>query len=206
MTGPPSFRTSTCGSVEPRHTQLPPGERRKIWLMSNLSPSFHGLPLDDFTTARDNRTKQTKAAGDRDLAAQIHRRRKAEPDRLACLWTRARACQEIRPLLGDGSDAAEATATLSGQQLGELSGPQRQLVLRSAASGAHRQANTAKRTVKTLHALREDPARSADRLHAAEALSVGRLTEGMQNSSLVSLAGGNDPERSANLRRLLHDR
>ena len=167
--------------------------------VESVSDELYGLPLDDFTSARNDREKQAKAAGEKDLAAQIHQLTK--PNLVAWLanqLARERA-DEIRPLLELGAALREATATLSGEQLRELSRQQRQLVY-ALVQQARRLANAAGRKVSedtargledTLRAAVVDP-------HAAEALAAGRLTEGMRNSGFGSLAGGDErPARSA---------
>jgi hypothetical protein len=166
--------------------------------IESVSDELYGLPLDDFTPARNDREKQAKAAGEKDLAAQIHQLTK--PNLVAWLanqLARDRA-DEIRPLLELGAALREATATLSGQQLRELSRQQRQLVY-ALVQQARRLANAAGRKVSedaargledTLRAALVDP-------RAAEALAAGRLTEGMQNSGFGSLADGDEPVRSA---------
>jgi len=166
--------------------------------VESVSYELYGLPLDDFTSARSDREKQAKAAGEKDLAAQIHQLKK--PNMVAWLanqLARERA-EEIRRLLELGAELRKATATLSGQQLRELSGQQRQLVY-ALVQQARRLANAAGRKVSedaaraledTLRAALVDP-------HAAEALAAGRLTEGMQNSGFGSLAGGDVAAPSA---------
>jgi hypothetical protein len=166
--------------------------------VESVSHELYGLPLDDFTSARNDREKLAKAAGENDVAAQIHQLRK--PNMVAWLanqLARERA-DEIRPLLELGTALREATATLSGQQLRELSRQQRQFV-DALVQQARRLANAAGRKVSedtargledTLRAALVDP-------HAAEALAAGRLTAGMQNSGLGSLAGGDETARSA---------
>jgi len=165
--------------------------------VESVSDELYGLPLDDFTSARNDREKQAKAAGEEDLAAQVHQLRK--PNLVAWLanqLARERA-DEIRPLLELGAALREATATLSGQQLLELSRQQRQVV-HALVQQARRLANAAGRKVSedtargledTLRAALVDP-------HAAEALAAGRLTEGMQNSGFGGLAGGDEPASS----------
>lgn len=166
--------------------------------VESVSDELYGLPLDEFTSARNDREKEAKAADERDLAGQIHQLTK--PNLVAWLanqLARERA-DEIRPLLELGAALREATATLSGQQLRELSRQQRQLIY-ALVQQARRLANAAGRKVSedtargledTLRAALVDP-------HAAEALAAGRLTEGMQNSGFGSLAGRDEPARSA---------
>ena len=195
---PIELRDVLRGSVEPQHRRLPPGMRQDDLVdVESVSDELYGLPLDDFTSARNDREKQAKAAGEKDLAAQVHRLRK--PNLVAWLanqLARERA-DEIRPLLELGAALREATATLSGQQLLELSRQQRQVV-HALVQQARRLANAAGRKVSedtargledTLRAALVDP-------DAAEALAAGRLTEGMQNSGFGGLASGDEPARS----------
>jgi chromosome segregation ATPase len=190
---------SSAGCVEPQHCHPLPGMRQDDPVdVESVSDELYGLPLDDFTSVRNDREKQAKAAGERDLAAQIHQLTK--PNLVAWLanqLARERA-DEIRPLLELGTALREATATLSGQQLRELSRQQRQLVdalvqqARRLANAAGRKVSedTARGLQETLRAALVDP-------HAAEALAAGRLTEGMQYSGFGSLTGGDEPARSA---------
>jgi len=163
-----------------------------------VSDELYGLPLDDFTPARNVRERQAKAAGEKDLAAQIHQFKK--PNLVAWLanqLARERA-DEVRSLLELGAALREATATLSGQQLRELSRQQRQLVdalvqqAQRLASAAGRKVSedTARGLEDTLRAALVDPL-------AAEALAAGWLTEGMQNSGFGRLASREGPAGSA---------
>jgi hypothetical protein len=156
----------------------------------SVSDELYGLPLDQFTSTRTVRERQASSAGDKELAAQIHRF--VKPTLVAWLSNQlVRECAgEIRPLLELGAGLREATATSSGEQLRELSRQQRQLV-HALVQQARRLASAAGRTVSsqtargleaTLRAALADP-------DAAEALAAGRLTEEMQNSGLGSHSG-----------------
>lgn len=155
-----------------------------------VSDELYGLPLDQFIPTRTVREKQAGSAGDKDVAAQIHRL--VKPNLVAWLSNQLvrESAGEIRPLLELGAGLREATATSSGEQLRELSRQQRQLV-HSLVQQARRLANAAGRNVSsqtardlesTLRAALADP-------DAAEALAGGRLTEGMHNSGLGSHSG-----------------
>lgn len=167
--------------------------------VESVSDELYGLPLEEFTSTRTDRERRAKAAGDKDLAAQI--RQLAKPNQVAWLANQlAREhADEIRPLLELGAGLREATATLSGEQLRELSRQQRQLVhalvqqARRLASAAGRKVSedTARGLEDTLRAALADP-------DAADALAAGRLTEGMQNSGFGGLAREDrGPARSA---------
>jgi hypothetical protein len=161
--------------------------------LETVSDELYGLPLDEFTPTRTARERLAKSAGDTDLAAQIHRLGK--PNLVAWLANQlVRECaDEIRPLLELGAGLREATAASSGEQLRELSRQQRQLVsalvqqARRLASAAGRKVSpdAARGLEDTLRAALADP-------DAADMLSAGRLTGGMQNSGFGSHSG---PER-----------
>lgn len=162
----------------------------------SVADELYRLPLDEFTPTRGEREKQARSAGDKEMAAQI--RQLAKPNLVAWLANQlARECaDEIRPLLELGEGLREATATLSGEALRELSRQQRQLIA-ALVKQARRLANAAGRKVS------EDTARSLeDTLRAAlvdpdaaEALTAGRLTQGMQNIGFGSPTGWVAPSR-----------
>jgi hypothetical protein len=167
--------------------------------VESVSDELYGLPLEDFIPTRNAREKEARSAEERELAAQIHQL--AKPNLVAWLANQlAREHgDEIRPLLELGTGLREATATLSGEQLRELSRQQRQVVsalvqqARRLASAAGRKVSpdTARSLEATLRAALADP-------DAADALGAGRLTEGMQNSGLGSQPGQDErPRRSA---------
>ena len=167
--------------------------------VESVAEELYGLPLDEFTPTRAAREKQAKASGDKEVAAQIHQL--AKPNMVAWLsnqLVRERA-DEVRPLLELGAGLREATAKLSGEQLRQLSGQQRQLVwalvqqarLLANAGGRKISSETTLGLENTLRAALADP-------DAADALAAGRLTQGMQNSGFGSQAGQSErPVRSA---------
>jgi hypothetical protein len=167
--------------------------------VESISEELYGLPLDEFIPTRSVREKQARSDGDKDAAAQIHEL--AKPNLVAWLanqLVRERG-DEIRPLLELGAGLREATSTLSGEQLRELSRQQRKLVyalLQQArrlanATGRKVSADTARGLEDTLRAALADQ-------DAADALAAGRLTGGMQNSGFGIHSGPDQrPVRSA---------
>ena len=139
---------------------------------------------------RDDRAKQARSAGDKDLAERIHQL--AKPNLVAWLANQlAREhTDEIRPLFELGDALREATATLSGEQIRDLSRRRRPLIFalvqqaRQLAIIAWRKASdeTARGLDDTLGAALADP-------DAAAALAAGRLTEGMQNRGFGGIPG-----------------
>jgi hypothetical protein len=167
--------------------------------VESVSDELYGLPLEEFTRTRTVRENQAKSARHRDLALKIHQL--AKPNLVAWLanqLVRERA-DAITPLLELGAGLREATATLSGEQLRELSRQQRQFVhalvqqARQLADAAGRKVSTdTERGLEaTLRAALADP-------EAADALAAGRLTEGMQDSGLgAHTSAGESPSPSA---------
>jgi hypothetical protein len=159
--------------------------------IESVSEELYRLPLDEFIPTRTDHEKQARSAGDKDLAAQIHRL--AKPNVVAWLANQlAREhTDEIRFLLQLGPALREATASGSGQQLRELSRQQSKVVYAvveqarklASAAGQKVSQDTARALEDTLRAALADP-------DAADALAAGRLTEGMQNSGFGSGTSG----------------
>jgi hypothetical protein len=149
---------------------------------------LYGLPLDEFTAARNERAKQARANGDSQAAAAIGKLPK--PSRAAWLanqLARERA-DEIRPLLELGQSMRQATAALDAERLRQASRQQRQLVralvqqaqqLAEAAGQAMSDA-TARDLEDTLHAALADE-------QAARQLAQGRLTSGLSRSGFPGI-------------------
>src|SRR5947208_1402222 len=136
---------------------------------SEVIDRLYGLPLEEFTPARDTAAKELRAAGERDAAAEVKRLRK--PSRLA--W----ALNQVRR--HDPEPVNELIA--AGQRLQEA---QRQLVeagerglLRDAAAEARQLTTKLERARERSHALAKqhkeaerglaDAQRAADRAAAA---------------------------------------
>ena len=122
---------------------------------------LYGLPLDEFTAARNERVKQARAAGDGGAAVAIGKL--AKPNKVA--WLANQLVREdadgIRALLELGESMRQATASLATEQLRQASRQQHQVInglvqqARSLASAAGQ-------------AMSEDTARGlGDTLHAA---------------------------------------
>ena len=89
---------------------------------------LYALPAEEFTAARNAKAKQMRAAGDRDLAAEIQRLgRPSAAAALANLLVR-RDAAAFEPLLELGVALRQATAALDGAQLRVLSRQQQQVV------------------------------------------------------------------------------
>lgn len=149
--------------------------------IDSVADELYALPPEDFIGARATREKEAKAAGDKDLAAMIHQL--GRPNLVAWLanqLVRERG-DEVRPLLELGAALREATATLSGPDLRELSRQQHQVVYAlvqqakalARAAGRKVSPDTERGLEDSLHAALADEA-------AADLLLSGRLTTSLQ--------------------------
>jgi hypothetical protein len=145
--------------------------------LDDIAGELYALPPNEFTAARNERAKQARQAGDKDLAQQITALGK--PTMVGWLANQLvrEHPDEMRALLDLGGSLREATASLAGDQLKELSRQQRQVV--------HALVQQARGLAKTAgHPASEDTARGLEEtLHAALAdegaageLAAGRLT------------------------------
>jgi hypothetical protein len=155
-----------------------------------VADRLYGLPPEEFTSARTASEKDARAAGDKDLASEIHRL--AKPNQVAWLANQlAREhAAEIAPLVDLGAELREATDSLSGDQLRTLSRQRQQLVYAlvqqarrlAGAAGKKVSEDTARGLQETLQAALADP-------DAAEQLLAGRLTEGLRYAGFGPVPG-----------------
>jgi chromosome segregation ATPase len=156
--------------------------------VDEVADELYALHPAEFVAARDARAKQARAAGDREGARRISGLRKPTVVAwLANLLARERA-DSVRPLLELGAALREATETLSGPQLRDLSRQRNELVgalvrearTLGAAAGQRRLGEDTVRGLEaTLHAALADP-------QAAQQLIEGRLTEGLTHSGFAA--------------------
>jgi hypothetical protein len=149
----------------------------------SVADELYSLSPAEFTVARNAREKEAKAAGDSGLAAAIHQLGK--PSMAAWLANQLvrKHPDEMRPLLELGAGLREATASLSGDQLRQLSRQRHRLVYglvqqakRLANAGGHQVSDdTARRLEDTLFAVLADET-------AAGQLIGGRLTDALEHT------------------------
>jgi hypothetical protein len=146
-----------------------------------VAEELYGLDPGQFTPVRTAREKEARAAGDRDLAAQIKQIRKPSMSAwLANQLIRARRDQ-LEPLLELGEQLRELQASVSADQLRQFTQQRHQLVYalaREARGLGHERGvkisdDVARELEQTLHAALGDP-------QAAAALREGRLTNSLQ--------------------------
>jgi hypothetical protein len=145
-----------------------------------VADELYALPPEQFTATRNARAREAKAAGDRETATRIATLRK--PTVLAWLVNLLvrELPDEIGGFLDLGDALREATATLSGPELRQLSGQRHRLVqalVRQARDLARQNGyriteDVARGLEETLAAALTDPA-------VAEQLRTGRLTSGL---------------------------
>ncbi len=156
-----------------------------------VADELYGLPLDEFTAARNAYVKQARQNGDRDAAATIQALGKptAAAGLANQLVRRHRA--ELAPLLELGASLRAAMASLSGAELRTLGQQQHRLISAlvgqarslAAADGRAVNADQTRGLEETLHAALADEG-------AASELMAGRLTETLQRSGLGSGGSG----------------
>jgi hypothetical protein len=159
--------------------------------LDEIAWELYGLEPADFTAARNAKAKEAKQGGDKELAAAITALGK--PTMVGWLANQLvrQYPDEMHALLELGGSLREATASLAGDQLKELSRQQRQVVYalvqqaRGLASAAGHPASedTARGLEETLHAALADPGAAAE-------LAAGRLTGVL---SRTGFPGGDAP-------------
>jgi hypothetical protein len=87
---------------------------------------LYGLPLGDFTAARDARARELKAS-DKDLAAQVKKLRKPSLAAWVVNLLVRREPEQVDQMLSVGAALRDAAASLDGAQLRELTRQRRQL-------------------------------------------------------------------------------
>ncbi|MFG1921448.1 hypothetical protein [Cryptosporangium sp. NPDC048952] len=149
--------------------------------LDDVADELYGLDPGSFTAVKTAREKEARAAGDRDLAAQIKALRK--PSMSAWLTNQLirERKDQIEPLLALGEQLRELQASVSAEQLRALTQQRHRLVYavaQEARALGHERGQTvtdavARELEQTLHAALGDP-------EAAEAVRSGRLISGLQ--------------------------
>jgi hypothetical protein len=164
--------------------------------VEELTDPLYDLPPGQFVAARDAAARQARAAGDRDAAAAIAAlRRPTVVAWLANLLARQRP-QEMTRFLELGEALREATATLRGPALRELSRQRQQLVAAmvrdarriSADRGPRVTDDVSRGLEQTMLAALADP-------DAAEQLRAGRLSAGLEHHGFGGPSTGAGPSK-----------
>jgi hypothetical protein len=163
--------------------------------LDSVAEELYGLPLEDFTATRNERTKQARATGDRQLATQIQSLRK--PTQAAWLLNQLvrTHAEETQLLLDLGRELRDVLADVEGDELRELTRQRYQLVSAlvqqaralGQARGSRVSDDVAQAVRTTLEATLADE-------WSSDALAAGRLTEPLEISSGFSV-GSSASER-----------
>lgn len=149
--------------------------------VDSVAQELFGLPMDEFTTVRNKRSKQARADGDRDLAQQIQRLRKPTTSAWLVNQLARHHADELEPLLALGRDLRAAGGSLGGDELRALTRQRHQVVhalvqvtrRRGREHGIKVSNAVADEVRGTLEASLADP-------DAATAVLAGRLTQPLQ--------------------------
>lgn len=147
--------------------------------VDEAAADLYGLPLDEFTAARDAIAKRARVDGDKDVAAQIKSLRKPNTAAwLANQLVRAHRA-EIEALVDIGAQMHEATAAHDGGRLRELTAERNDAINSLLANargiaGPKVAADTIESLNQTLLAAVADPASGAE-------LLSGRLTQALSH-------------------------
>jgi hypothetical protein len=145
-----------------------------------IADELYGLPVSEFTTARDREVAAARQAGDRALAAELKKLRRPTAGAWLTNQLVRRRGDDVTALLDLSSALRDAQAQLAPGDLRRLSQQAQQAVTalgrearRLAGDAGQRAGDAALREVEdTLHAAVADPA-------ASDAVRAGRLTSAL---------------------------
>ena len=158
--------------------------------LDSVAEELYGLPLGDFTATRNERVKQARADGDRELAGEIQQL--AKPTTAAWLVNQLAREQgdELEQLIELGRDLREATSNVSGDELRALT-RQRYQVVHALVQQVRRLG--AKHETKVSDAVAAEVQQTLDASLAhngvAEAVLAGRLTQSVEYAGFGEPAG-----------------
>jgi hypothetical protein len=158
--------------------------------LDSVAEELYGLPQGDFTSTRNERVKQAKADGDRELAGEIQQL--AKPTTAAWLvnqLARERG-DELEQLIALGRDLRDATSNVSGDELRALT-RQRYQVVHALVQQVRRLGATHGTKVSDAVAAEVQQTLDASLAHSgvAEAVLAGRLTQSVEYAGFGEPAG-----------------
>lgn len=156
-----------------------------------VADELYALPPEQFTAARNARAKEATSAGDKETAARIAALRK--PTMVAWLVNLlARDLPEDIDAFVDLGDALrEATATLSGPELRELSAQRHRLVQALVRQARELAREAGYRTTEDVsRGLEETLVAALTDAAAAERVRAGRLTSGLTATGFAAPSAG----------------
>lgn len=169
-----------------------------------MADELYGLPPSEFTATRNQRAKQARADGDRELAEQIKRLDRPTTSAWLVNQVARQLADHLAPLIDLGRELREATANISGEELRTLTRQRHELVhalvqqARRLGSehGTKVSDTVAAEVQQTLDASLADP-------EVAEAVLSGRLTQAAEYAGFGEPTGADRarPSRRTQSRR-----
>lgn len=162
--------------------------------LDSVAQELYGVPLPDFVPTRNGRVKQARAAGDRELAAEIQAL--AKPTTAAWLVNQLSRehADDLTPLLDLGRELRDASAKLDGQTMRRLGRERTELVTQlvdhtrqlGSDRGSRVSDDVAEEVRRTLDASFSDS-------EIADEVSAGQLIRAVEYAGFGDLAGFGGP-------------
>jgi len=161
--------------------------------LAQVADELYGLAPTEFRTARDERARQARAAGDADLAEAIKRLRRPTVSAWLVNLLVREAPGQIRELLELGASLREAQQALAADRLRDLSGQRRQLIT-ALSREAKRLAAEASQSLSAQveHEVQDTLEAALADSSIADAVGSGRLTRGLSYAGLGEGVGVDD--------------
>lgn len=158
--------------------------------LADVADELYGVPPEQFVAARTEARDRARAAGDKELAAEIAALPKPATAAWACNLLVRRKPEEIAQLVELGGMMREAQLSLSGNQLKEL-GKQRSQVVAALSRQARALSQHEGHPVSSAIAEQVEDTLRAAVADAGEALLGGRLTAALSYTGLGPVDLGN---------------
>jgi DNA repair exonuclease SbcCD ATPase subunit len=162
--------------------------------LDSVAQELYGAALDDFVATRNGRAKEARAAGDRELAAEIQAL--AKPTTAAWLVNQLSRehTDDLAPLLDLGRELRDASAKLDGETMRRL-GRQRndlvnQLLVQARRLGAARSNKVSDDVAEDVRRTLEASFSDAE---VADEVSTGQLTRAVEYAGFGEVAGLGGP-------------
>jgi hypothetical protein len=162
--------------------------------LDSVAQELYGVPLPDFVTTRNERARQARADGDRELATEIQGL--AKPTTAAWLVNQLSRehADDLTPLLDLGRELRDASAQLDGQTLRRLGRERNELVTKlvkdtrrlGADHGSRVSDDVAEEVRRTLEASFSDA-------EIADEVSTGQLIRAVEYAGFGDMAGFGGP-------------
>jgi hypothetical protein len=160
-----------------------------------VADELYGLAPEEFTPARNARAKEAKAAGDKALAVQIAALRKPSIVAWVANSLARQRPDEIGAMLELGESLREASITLSGPELRELSRQRHQLVYAMVQEAKALVAEADRRVSDDVaRSLEETLTAALTNADDGELLRQARLTEGLVPGGFPTTATAAPPK------------